>query len=152
MRNATNYLHSLTTLRFLDAINVEINAAESLAPALVQSLAHEARRVTKRAATEVEITEADRAWFRRPLGALAALVTAAALALGAGNASADPAKHVDSAAVAQAKREVATAKERLHDVRASERAIKATAHDTARAHRLHVELARVEAKLAAEGK
>lgn len=72
MRNASKYLHSLADLRALDAANLQIGQAVSVATAhaarrdaaTVSRIKHAARIERARA---VEYTEADIAWFRAPV-------------------------------------------------------------------------------------
>lgn len=84
-------------------------------------------------------TASERAWFRRPLGAIALVI---ALAIG-GTASAAP--RAESPAVAAAKQEVQTARAHLKSARATERAAHKAASKAKRIARLRASLAKLEA-------
>lgn len=96
----------------------------------------EARRKARESASEYSAR--DRAWFKRPLGALAMVL---ALAVG-GSAHAAP--RVDTPAVASAKREMLTAKAHLKDARAKERAVAKSQRATKRIAKLKAQIAKLE--------
>lgn len=54
MRDTSRYLHSLGSLRYLDAVNRTLASERSVA----------------RPPLDVEYTEADLAWFRRPISSI----------------------------------------------------------------------------------
>lgn len=131
MRSNAKYLHSIASLKALDALNAELSSSESIAPALARSIAHETRRAAEPAFTAVAMV--------------------IALATGAGRTAYADAGRTESAQLVEARRAVQVARDHLKDVRASERAIKAHARDERRAAKLRASLAKVEASLANGG-
>lgn len=141
----------------LAIVSAELNASTPLTTRDVARIARISRvpegyRMTRNAGRDIarctttctprgDITEADRAWYRRPLRAL---VLACTLAIGGHAAHADTSKRQDTSEVQRAKSEMATAKAHLKTARAHQREAHKHERAAAKVAKLRAQLKRAE--------